>query len=104
MKQSLTLTIPKPCTEKWQNFNPTARGGFCSGCQKEVIDFTTWGDEKIKAWFSSHTGSTCGRFKADQLKIYSFEATTNRRAWLPLSFVGMSLLLGNHISQAQDVP
>lgn len=105
MKQSLSLSVPKPCHEKWKNFSPTNQGGFCSGCQKEVIDFTHWDDEKIKTWFSTRTGPTCGRFRPEQLKTYSpGPSQATNRTWLPLSMIGMSLLLGSHVSVAQKIP
>jgi hypothetical protein len=73
MKDSISFSIPKPCHEKWESFNPTTLGGFCSGCQKEVIDFTSWDDDQIKNYFKDHSTSTCGRFRADQLKAYHFK-------------------------------
>jgi len=69
MKKPITLSIPKPCNEKWSSFAPTSKGGFCSSCQKEVIDFTTWNEDKIARYFRT-TPATCGRFTKDQLKTY----------------------------------
>lgn len=68
---NFNLSIPTPCSEKWKNFVPTEKGGFCKICFKEVVDFSTMSDEEIKAYFSSVTKSTCGRFRNDQLKTYS---------------------------------
>ena len=69
MKKLFTLSIPTPCHEKASSFTPTSRGSFCSSCQKEVIDFTAWSDERIVRYFAGAT-NTCGRFRADQLKTY----------------------------------
>jgi hypothetical protein len=45
---------------------PTTGGRFCDGCQKPVIDFTTWREEELQAWF--RTGARgCGRFEVQQL-------------------------------------
>jgi hypothetical protein len=67
----LSLTIPKPCAEKWNNFTPTQTGGFCASCSKNVIDFTKLTDEQILDFFHTRPAHACGRFKPDQLKAYS---------------------------------
>ncbi|MCE2995260.1 MAG: carboxypeptidase-like regulatory domain-containing protein [Cyclobacteriaceae bacterium] len=71
MKKSITLSLPQACAEQWSRFTPTSQGGMCGSCQKEVVDFTTMSDQQIIAYFSQSTGSTCGRFHANQLKTYS---------------------------------
>ncbi|MFZ6010342.1 MAG: carboxypeptidase-like regulatory domain-containing protein [Bacteroidota bacterium] len=103
MKRSFKLDIPKPCHEKWENFNPTSLGGFCSACQKEVIDFTSWSDEKIKSYFLQSNGYTCGRFKAHQLKYYQIEEVARQRSWLPLSVLGLTLLFTGHSAEAKEI-
>src|SRR6185295_10334318 len=87
MKKQFTLSIPTPCNEKASSFTPTSRGSFCSSCQKEVIDFTSWSDERIARYFNNTT-NTCGRFKADQLKLYEVVITKPSR-WLMLARVAM---------------
>lgn len=71
MQKSVTLRLPSPCHQSWASFTPTPAGGFCQACQKEVIDFTTWSDEAILAYFSQPRTGTCGRFKATQIKTYA---------------------------------
>lgn len=101
MKNSFTLSIPKPCSEKWDNFTPTAKGGFCASCQKEVVDFTTWSDDKIKLYFAQHANKPCGRFRPDQLKQYIPDTQrTATETWLPVSIVSV-MLLGMHAAEAQ---
>jgi hypothetical protein len=101
--KSLDLTIPKPCHEKWTSFNPTAHGGFCSSCQKEVIDFTTWSDEDIYNYFKNKPGSACGRFKNLQLKTYLPVSIPSKpmNKWLPASILSMTLLFSSRESFAQ---
>jgi len=104
MKNSIALSIPKPCHEKWENFNPTPVGGFCSGCRKEVIDFTTWDDDKIKNYFKNPSiDSTCGRFRSQQLKIYAIDPLQNRRIpkFLSASLLSISMLLMTRNAEAQ---
>jgi hypothetical protein len=104
MKSSFTLSIPRPCREKFENFSKTHLGGFCSSCQKEVIDFTLWDEEKIKAYFKNHTGAACARFRNHQLKKYSRERPdiSRQHKWLPLSVLSASLLF-NQYSTAQEI-
>ncbi|VXB80905.1 conserved hypothetical protein [Flavobacterium sp. 9AF] len=65
-----TLSINTPCSEKFDNFLQTEKGGFCTVCQKEVIDFRSWSDEAIANYFKNTTQKTCGLFVEDQLKAY----------------------------------
>jgi len=71
MKNAIRISVEKPCTEKFENFNQTAEGGFCDSCQKEVIDFTAMTSDELVIYFSNSTGETCGRFEASQLKTYT---------------------------------
>jgi hypothetical protein len=90
MKKDVALSVPKPCHEKWDSFIPTARGGFCSSCQKEVIDFTSWTDDRIMRYFQ--TGAkTCGRFRPAQLKSYHND-TRRPRSQILLSVFALSVL------------
>lgn len=67
MNRPIQITIPKPCHEDWRTFTPTAQGGFCQACQKEVINFTKWTDQAIADYFENAKGKTCGRFQKHQL-------------------------------------
>jgi hypothetical protein len=46
MKNNVTLSIPNPCSEKWESFSMTSNGAFCSTCSKKVVDFTKMGDSE----------------------------------------------------------
>src|SRR6187402_1603316 len=71
MKSSLNLSIPTPCHEKWDNFTPVSNGRFCDSCSKVVIDFTKMSDQEILEFMQSKPAHACGRFRPNQLKIYS---------------------------------
>ncbi|WP_231372754.1 carboxypeptidase-like regulatory domain-containing protein [Aureivirga sp. CE67] len=65
---NLKIQIPNPCSEKFENFTPTEKGGFCQSCQTEVIDFTNMSKEEIQDYFKDKTKqSICGHFKKSQL-------------------------------------
>lgn len=69
MKHSFQLSIETPCHETWENFKPTTTGGFCSSCQKNVIDFTKMSESELVAFFRDRSSQNlCGRFRDDQLK------------------------------------
>ncbi|WP_323789385.1 carboxypeptidase-like regulatory domain-containing protein [Psychroserpens sp.] len=68
MKNQLNLEIQTPCSENFNQFKSTAKGGFCSSCEKEVIDFTKMNAQETINYFKNRTNkNTCGRFKSSQL-------------------------------------
>jgi hypothetical protein len=105
MKKKLQIAVPKPCQEKYSSFAPTSVGGFCSSCEKEVIDFTSWSDDRIKSYFKKVKGNSCGRFRQDQLKVYSYD-NPNRRGigWISFLFAGFLLLFSSRQVSAQTTP
>ncbi len=86
MRNAIHLKINHPCSENFEQFRKTEKGGFCNTCTKEVIDFTTMNATEIKAYFQNTTANTCGRFKSDQLKEYKSPMTTKQQRYL--NFLG----------------
>lgn len=102
MKKKLLISIPNPCHEKWSSFTPTVQGGFCSGCQKEVIDFTNWSEERIKAYFNNRPTNTCGRFKKEQLTVYTYEKSSpSPLIWMSSILMGILILFTSRQVMAQ---
>jgi hypothetical protein len=101
MKPDFTLIVPKPCDENWKEFTPTERGGFCAACRKEVIDFTNWSDEEIKQHFARVSGSTCGKFRSNQLKSYSEPKSKPASAWRLAALLALLSLWFGKPSMAQ---
>ncbi|MCT8339963.1 carboxypeptidase-like regulatory domain-containing protein [Flavobacteriaceae bacterium TK19130] len=66
MKKAITISIPEPCHEDWNEMTPTEKGRFCDQCTKEVVDFTSQSDEQIIKHLE-HNTKLCGRFRASQL-------------------------------------
>jgi CarboxypepD_reg-like domain len=66
--QSVNISIAEPCHENWEAMPEAEKGKFCLSCQKQVIDFSDMTDNDILKYISNSTGSTCGRFTAEQLK------------------------------------
>ncbi|SEN81553.1 CarboxypepD_reg-like domain-containing protein [Chitinophaga rupis] len=66
-QSSLSLSVPNPCQQAWNEMTPSNEGHFCSHCNKTVIDFTQLTDEQVAAVFKNTSGKICGRFTASQL-------------------------------------
>ncbi len=92
MKKNFQIAVPRPCHEKYESFTQTSNGGYCFSCQKEVIDFTSWSDERIQSYFQNLKGKTCGRFRQDQLKVHSYRRP-HRSEMSRISFVFAAFLL-----------
>ena len=65
--QKLTIQIPKPCHERWEEMQPTEQGRFCASCQKTVVDYTTLSDQELVQLLNKTSGPICGRLRDDQL-------------------------------------
>lgn len=71
MKTVFQVTIPRPCSELWENFQHTNQGGFCKSCNKHVIDFTKLDDNAVLGLLQNASVKVCGRLRSDQLKLYT---------------------------------
>jgi len=92
--KSLSISIPSPCTEKWEKFAPASAGRHCGTCNEVVVDFTRMTDDEVLAYFDQRHGHTCGRFRPDQMKIYAHAESVRVRPGMMLLKAGlMSLLL-----------
>jgi CarboxypepD_reg-like domain/Secretion system C-terminal sorting domain len=103
MSKELELGIPKPCTENWSNMSPETNGRFCGACQKTVLDFTAMEDNEILQWFAAHRGSTCGRFRPDQLNRPMITTRENKTHWRYWHYLIAGLLFSSEVS-AQTKP
>ncbi|WP_316765338.1 carboxypeptidase-like regulatory domain-containing protein [Pedobacter frigiditerrae] len=64
---NLKITIPKPCSENWENMKPLGQGRFCDNCEKEVLDFTKFSTTELQNYFKYPKGNACGRINQKQL-------------------------------------
>lgn len=105
MKKSIQISVPSPCHENWNSFTKTSNGGFCFSCQKEVVDFTSWSDERIQLYFKNLKSNTCGRFRHDQLKVYCHgNPSRTGISWISFVFAGFLLLFSSRQVSAQATP
>jgi hypothetical protein len=103
MIKELQLGIPTPCSENWSRMSPGANGRFCSSCSKTVLDFTAMEDNEILQWFTSHQGSTCGRFRPDQLNRPITIPPQKKGHWRYWHYLIAGLLFSSEVS-AQTKP
>lgn len=95
MQKQLSLSVSQPCSEKWDNFSPTSTGGFCSSCNKNVIDFTTMSDAEVIEYFKNASSNACGRFRKEQLKTYHYQRPSTPRfsyKWLQTGLLSAVLV------------
>ena len=77
---SITLSIPQPCHESWNEMTPVEKGRFCQSCQKTVTDFSTLSDSQLIELLKSKQATTCGRLTASQLnRVISVPVPEKRR-------------------------
>lgn len=67
----MKISIPKPCSENWNQMSPSEKGRFCTACQKQVVNFKEMPNESIKDFLEQETGATCGRFSRYQIETFN---------------------------------
>jgi hypothetical protein len=101
-RQKIKLTIDNPCQQKWTDFEDRGGRGFCSSCQKEVIDFTRMSDEEIMRYFKDLPQNVCGQLRQDQMRIYAEPAPKRRHSKLwAWPFAAMATLFSAHAVEGQ---
>ncbi|ESU24392.1 hypothetical protein FEDK69T_08390 [Flavobacterium enshiense DK69] len=106
MKNKFYLNIESPCSEDFNKFIPTAKGGFCNACSKEVVDFTKSSPKEITDYFKSEkSDNVCGRFKTDQITNHNQQARKKKNRLGFLSGIGLACFsfFNSSIMQAQDI-
>ena len=89
MKKAITIRIPEPCHEDWNQMTTTDKGKFCSLCTKEVFDFTQVTDEELVKRVHNNE-KICGRFKSSQINR---EMKLERKSGFSLAPFAASFLL-----------
>lgn len=94
MKTTFSISVKKPCTERFEEFIKTAKGGFCTSCEKEVIDFTEMSQTELMDSLCTTSASTYGRFKNSQIDSYQNNVDTIKNPKFLTTGIGtMSFLL-----------
>lgn len=81
MARKVTLHIPEPCHEDWNQMTPKQKGRHCAVCEKVVVDFSNKSDAFIAKYIRKND-NVCGRLKASQLNR-PIDLSLGKRALLP---------------------
>ncbi len=102
-KKNFHISIDKPCNEKFEDFEPTKEGGFCSSCKKDVIDFSKMTNDQIIAKLRG-SSNACGRFQESQLGDLGSVYDTQSNFTFSYIAAGLSLvsMLGFNVMNAQN--
>jgi hypothetical protein len=103
--KKLKFTLPDPCHQDWNKMSPTELGKFCSSCEKEVFDFTTYSDEQLIKNLDVKD-NVCGRFTDKQLNRDLRLQRKKHHNYLSYTFSGLLsvLLLNSSATKAQEKP
>jgi hypothetical protein len=92
-KLPLYLNISKPCNQNWDEMQQDGEGSYCSHCQQQVIDFTSYSDAALYHYFEKKQGKVCGRFLSTQLQRHiSMPPQPKSRLYQLYITVGLTLL------------
>ncbi len=81
-KNPLQLQVSEPCHQPWADMKPDDQGRFCLSCTQTVVDFSTYTDEQLIAYFTNkQPGRVCGRFSTAQLDR-PLKTTPTWRRWI----------------------
>jgi CarboxypepD_reg-like domain len=105
MSQKISISISKPCLEKFDSFSQTTTGGYCKTCQKNVIDFTKMSQKEIFIHFKNSNIKTCGYFNPSQLKTYTdaiLPIAKQNRNWIDYLRISSFLMFVTTTSWSQN--
>ncbi|MEM6318381.1 MAG: hypothetical protein AAF960_11970 [Bacteroidota bacterium] len=94
-KKTLSIHIPTPCEENFQQM-PVVKGGkFCGGFEKTIVDFRKMSDRQIIRFYEKNSGKICGVFHPNQLNrsIPYPEERVASSNWKAVAALASSLLL-----------
>jgi hypothetical protein len=91
-KNPIVIHLPNPCGQNWDEMTPMGMGKLCANCQTLVIDFTTWSDESLFAYFKRNTGDICGLYYLDQVDRPIIEPKQRSKFYRIAVAMGLTLL------------
>lgn len=108
VQQTLTVSVPKPCSENWDAMETRDSGRYCNSCRKTVVDFSGLTDAELHAYLSTAKEIPCGRFYNSQLNT-RLEPMASRRKhritlYKPLAALLTLLSLNDTETFAQGTP
>lgn len=98
------LSIPKPCSEKWDEMTPTVKGAHCAKCSKVVIDCANLNRKEIQSEIAN-TDNPCIRIlqsQLDELNFLVWFGTLSLRKQLRYVFLFAVIVVFSTTNYAQD--
>ncbi|UPT65994.1 MAG: hypothetical protein M0D57_16035 [Sphingobacteriales bacterium JAD_PAG50586_3] len=91
----MQVTVPQPCSEKWDNMTPLEQANFCGTCQTCVVDFTLFSDIELVSYLKNAKGKICGRFDDSQMnRELEFEQPYRNHTGIYKLAAGVALFAG----------
>ncbi len=97
---AIQISIPEPCTQAWDDMQPTQGGRHCAHCQKVVVDFTRMTDAQLIS-FIQKNGLSCGRFRSEQTGIELKMPVVKKQSVIFRCFAALLLLLSTWIKEGK---
>jgi hypothetical protein len=90
----IQLSVPKPCSQNWEEMSVNDKGRFCDNCNKSVIDFTHYSDQQLIDFLNNSSGEICGNLRYDQLEkpLQSIHYSNNRS--VPQVLISAAFVIG----------
>ncbi len=65
--KKLQLILTNPCSENWDEMQPSKAGRFCDKCEKHIVDLSQKSDAELIDFFKKKKENVCGRLLPTQL-------------------------------------
>ena len=105
MKHTITIHIPQPCHEDWQQMTPVNNGRYCQSCAKQVVDFSLMTDQQVLNYLSTAASRVCGRFAEDQLQRPLQPAKQEKKKiWWVAAALPLLMVFGRATAQKKKAP
>ena len=87
MNKGIKITIPEPCSQKWNELTAVEKGRFCLSCEKVVIDFSTMTDKELIRYFKDYQGNICGNFNSTQTDRIIKDVVISKKSYRLSKFI-----------------
>lgn len=94
-RMKISISIPTPCHEPWNDMIPRDQGRHCAQCDHVVADLTRATDAELVALFTSDARPKCARFDPAQLDRALGTAEQRASSTLPIAAFSSLLALAS---------
>ena len=102
MSRKLHISIPEPCSMRWNEMDYIDDSKrHCGSCNKVITDFTRMSDGELIAYFKDHPVA-CGKFSPQQLNRKINPGKKTRNTWLRAALIPAFLSVAELNAQDSD--